>query len=169
EREVVAGELGVHAEIERRDISGARLLARARPGHGVAHAAKEIQLVAENAFGDEDIARRRPAGSIGGRVERGSLAGSARLGGERGCATRTAAPSLMESGGLTTRVSAASSPFSTSISVPKSRPWVIDFRCTRCSPARVATSRPLARNRTVLTGMRSVLALPAASVKCTCA
>src|SRR6184192_2011228 len=78
-----------------------RSLARARPGHGAAHAAKEIQLVAENAFGDEGIARRRPAGSIGGRVERGSLAGSTHLGGQsreggRAC-NAGLSPGLLES------------------------------------------------------------------------
>src|SRR6184192_3986317 len=203
-----------------------------------AYLAQRAHLCSRQA--DEDIARRRPAGSIGGRVERGSLAGGARLGGQSreggrartaglgpgllesrergpqalvgladlrlevieglivehrppaparrrvrgrrylplagllvrggrsrhrwalvaraerarlerqhhgehrqrrsgphqecpaavlatavgGGATRTGIPSAIESGGLTMRVSAASIPVSTSISVPKSRPWV---------------------------------------------
>src|SRR5262249_37489683 len=56
-----------------------------------------------------------------------------------GGAIRTWAPSLIESGGLATRVSSALTPESTSTSVPKSRPCVMVLRCTRCSASTTAT------------------------------
>src|SRR5262249_9073279 len=83
-----------------------------------------------------------------------------------GCATRTWTPPLIESGGLSTSVSAGVTPESTSTSVPKSRPSVIVFRCTRCAPSSVATSSPWVRNSTAFTGTRTVL-VPAGRLKAT--
>ena len=75
QREVVRGEFGVHRQIQRCRVSCGGLLAVARTGDGVAHAAKKIDLVGEVGAKGKEIPGAGPAGHIGGDVERGAFAG----------------------------------------------------------------------------------------------
>jgi len=84
-----------------------------------------------------------------------------------GVTTRTVWPSAIESGGLTTTCSSPERPLATSSSVPRSR-WMFTFcRRTLLSRSTVATCAPSLRNRSALTGTRTVAWL-AASFRCAC-
>src|SRR5579862_2661117 len=111
------------------------LVGGGRGGHG----GRVLVARRERAAAEAHREQRRGRGARRASHEECSaagVAGLARCGCPRcagGCCTRTCIPSATESGGLTTSVSSAAMPASTSISVPKSRPSVIFLRCTRCS------------------------------------